>query len=274
MPRLDLSTLTTSGKALVEVLGDAIEISDLYSGGADIYDALVHLDPSELSELLEQTRHLNGAVLDLGCGSGRLALPFAIRNREVFALDNSAAMLELLHRRIALLPSRIRLLIESVLADMTNIPLEGMKFDVVLLGTSNVTLLNPAIRGAIFVSVRERLSPQGLFFVTLLNVQPSNGRTEQIRIVPTVDLNGDSWIVTMMEEHEYGASDRLVVMLAQCVSDRQRRIRLLHSRPLIVDEKDVMNEIVGAGFQLIKRQVVDRPAPDREVVLLTFQAIT
>lgn len=270
MPNLDIPLLTASSSALVESFGDDIQIVDLYSDGADLYDALANNDESELRELLEQTRHLNGAVLDLGCGSGRLALPFATRNRKVVALDNSPAMLDLLARRVSLLPTRVHSLIKPVLADMTSSELVGECFDVIILGTSNITLLDPATRRKFFSSIRGNLNPQGLLFITLLNIRSMKDRSEQVRIVPTIDLNGDRWITTIMEEFEPDSLNRLIVILAQCVSDRQRPIRLLCSRPGVVDEKDVLDDIYAAGFRLTRRQELDRPEPDREVVLLTF----
>jgi SAM-dependent methyltransferase len=271
MPTAEQVALPSSARVLVALLEQAIDVTELYAGGADIYDAVVHGDESELPEVLAQSRHLDGDVLDLGCGSGRLTLPFAARNRRVLALDTSTAMLDLLRRRLALLPSRAVRLVEPLLADMADAPLGDRVFDIVMLGTSNVTLLDPTARREVFRSVRDHLSEDGLFFVTLLNILPSLSAVENIRIVPTVDLDGLRWIVTLIDEHEPDSSDRRVAILAQCVSDRERPIRLLHSQPRVLAEEDVLDDLRNAGLELTRREVVGEPEPGREVVLLTVR---
>ncbi|HEX4718759.1 MAG TPA: class I SAM-dependent methyltransferase, partial [Thermoleophilaceae bacterium] len=52
-----------------------------------------------------------GAVLDIGAGTGRVALDLAARGVPVVALDANAALLEALERRAAGLP------VETVVAD-------------------------------------------------------------------------------------------------------------------------------------------------------------
>jgi SAM-dependent methyltransferase len=59
---------------------------------ADLYDAIVPPGPCEAFYLAE-ARRAGGAVLELGCGTGRLTLPLAREGLEVVGLDASARML-------------------------------------------------------------------------------------------------------------------------------------------------------------------------------------
>src|SRR4051812_15126823 len=64
--------------------------------------------------------HAGGAVLELGCGTGRIALPLARAGVSVVGIDRSAAMLDRARRRIrrARLSGRVRL----VRGDIRHLP--------------------------------------------------------------------------------------------------------------------------------------------------------
>jgi SAM-dependent methyltransferase len=67
---------------------------------ADLYDAIVPPGPCE-AFYLEEARRAGGAVLELGCGTGRLTLPLAREGFEVVGLDASAPMLAAARRKAA-----------------------------------------------------------------------------------------------------------------------------------------------------------------------------
>lgn len=66
-----------------------------------------------------------GPVLELGVGSGRLALPLAARGVEVHGVDASERMLDLLRAK----PSAS--LVRAVRADMSHLPADGIRYAVV-----------------------------------------------------------------------------------------------------------------------------------------------
>lgn len=85
-----------------------------------------------LAELAE--RGSGGAVLELGVGTGRLAVPLAERGVKVIGLDSSPAMLERLRAK----PGGDR--VDSVLGDMEDPPLGDHRFGLVVLAYN--TLFN------------------------------------------------------------------------------------------------------------------------------------
>ena len=104
-----------------------------------------------------------GPVLDLGAGTGRVALDLARLGHEVHALDVEAELLQALRRRAEGLP------IATHAADARSFDL-GMRFGLVLAPMQTVQLLGGREqRAAMLDSVRRHLAPGGLFAAALAN---------------------------------------------------------------------------------------------------------
>ncbi|HEX6425825.1 MAG TPA: methyltransferase domain-containing protein [Acidimicrobiales bacterium] len=98
---------------------------------ADVYDDWYH-DVSDVDATVDRVAALaaprGGRVLELGAGSGRLAIPLARRALEVWAVDASPAMVELLRAKPD--AGRVRALVDDM-AELSAPGLEG-DFGVVL----------------------------------------------------------------------------------------------------------------------------------------------
>jgi SAM-dependent methyltransferase len=98
----------------------------------------------------------DGAVLDVGAGTGRVALDLARRGVPVVALDAEASLLGALQRRAAGLP------ITTVAADARAFAL-GRRFSLIIVPMQTLQLLDgPAGRAAFLRRAREHLAPAGL----------------------------------------------------------------------------------------------------------------
>jgi SAM-dependent methyltransferase len=102
-----------------------------------------------------------GPVLDVGAGTGRVALDLAARDIPVVALDADAALLQALEHRAAGLP------IETVVADARTFAL-GRRFPLVLVPMQTLQLLGgSAGRAAFLRCALDHLAPGGLLAAAL-----------------------------------------------------------------------------------------------------------
>jgi SAM-dependent methyltransferase len=101
------------------------------------------------------------AVLDVGAGTGRVALDLARRGHEVVALDRDAALLHALRERSA------GVVVTTVAADARDFAL-GRRFGLILVPMQTVQLLGgPEGRERFLACARDHLAPGGLLAAAL-----------------------------------------------------------------------------------------------------------
>ena len=71
-----------------------------YDQWAEIYDSVYSYVVDDISFYVEEARSSGGRVLELGCGTGRVALPIAQAGVDIVGLDFSAAMLAEARRKM------------------------------------------------------------------------------------------------------------------------------------------------------------------------------
>jgi SAM-dependent methyltransferase len=141
---------------------------------ADLYDDW-YQDLPETQDSVERLAELAGAgpVLELGIGTGRLALPLAARGLEVHGLDSSTAMLERLRAK----PGGER--IQAHVGDMAEIGVEG-RFSLVFVAVNTFFLLaSQEEQVRCFASVAARLTPGGVFVIEAHVPDPAAFREQQ-----------------------------------------------------------------------------------------------
>ena len=70
-----------------------------YDQWADIYDSVYSYLTVDIPFYVEEATNAQGPVLELGCGTGRVAIPVAEAGADVVALDYSEAMLSVARRK-------------------------------------------------------------------------------------------------------------------------------------------------------------------------------
>lgn len=116
---------------------------------------------------VRQARRTGGPVLELGCGTGRIAIPLAEAGFDVTGLDLSAPMLKIAARRIGLTRTRGR--ITLVRGDMANFSLKR-KFPLVIIPFRAFQhLLTPAAQRSCLESCRRHLTPKGRLIVDIFD---------------------------------------------------------------------------------------------------------
>jgi SAM-dependent methyltransferase len=104
---------------------------------------------------------LGSPVLDLGCATGRVALPLARDAAEVWALDRAPAMLAEMERLLQDEPPEVRARVRTVRGELAGFTLDRA-FRLVLIAMNTLqALTEPADRLACLTAVREHLAPGG-----------------------------------------------------------------------------------------------------------------
>ncbi len=136
-------------------------------------------------------RRSGGAVLDLGCGTGRVALDLAARGHEVVGLDADAELVHALEDR-----ARARgLPVRGVVADARSFDLPG-RFALAIAPMQVVQLLGgPAGRTAMLGCVLAHLEPGGVLAVALADPFSSVPAREALPPLPDV-LEIDGWVLS------------------------------------------------------------------------------
>ena len=142
---------------------------------ADTYDS-VHTLTEDIAFWVEEAQGSGGPVLELGCGTGRVALPIAQAGVSLVGLDSSSAML-----RVARAKARkLRLgsdLPRFVKGDMRDFSLDGQQFPLIIVPfRSFQLLLSVADQYQALAAIREHLEPAGRVVIDLF--VPDLGQTE------------------------------------------------------------------------------------------------
>lgn len=143
-----------------------------HPGEAARLAALYDLTYDDRTEDVEWVRALasgrGGPILELGCGTGRIAVPLAQDGHRVTGLDRSEAMLERARARAAAAGTDVRF----VAGDMRDFSFDE-PFALVLLLFNTFLLLEPGDRFACLARVREHLAPDGRFALHVFQPDPA-----------------------------------------------------------------------------------------------------
>lgn len=167
---------------------------------ADVYDEWYE-DAFDTEAAVERVAALAGSgrpdgaagpVLELGCGSGRLAVPLAARGIETWAIDASAAMVARLRAR----PGGDR--VHAVVGDMAELSLPGAPPFAVVLCAFNTffNLTSTAAQRRCLARVAERLAPGGR--LVLEAFVPHDGADDEPRDAVEVKRLGLDEVVLMV----------------------------------------------------------------------------
>lgn len=146
---------------------DLQELPNEYSGPlARLYDAL-HMDDCDEAFWLEQASGLpeGASILELGCGNGRLLLPLARAGHEVWGLDASADMLNLLRERLNDEPDDVQARVHLVQDSFDTFNLRR-HFGLIFFSCNTFQhLVGTDLQLATLARVRDHLLPEGRLII-------------------------------------------------------------------------------------------------------------
>lgn len=133
---------------------------------------------------------LGGAVLDMGCGTGTMALDFAGAGLEVVGVDNSPYMLDMADSRRDKLTPRVKERVEFVEGDMQDFPWDHQFSTAIFARGSFAHLLSSEEQMACLANVRKLLEVGGRIVLDLSppSIEFLQGGT---KLGETVGVDGD-----------------------------------------------------------------------------------
>jgi SAM-dependent methyltransferase len=225
-------------------LTDAVVWHDVECGG---YEADLELWRSLAADA-------GGPILEIGCGTGRVALDLAARGHEVAALDSDAALIGALVER-----ARARgVAVDATVGDARSLSLARRDFALVVAPMQVVQLMGgSAGRADMLASVRDHLGDGGRFAAALAD--PFDGVPAADAGPPLPDVREqDGWVfsstpVAVRTEAGGTAIDRL----RQAVSPDGRLDESMTSIVLdAVDAPELEAEGEQAGLRTLPRRAV------------------
>jgi len=199
-------------------------------------------------------------VLDLGCGTGRVALHLARLGHEVWALDNDPALVAALRERAA----AEGLEVHTAVADARRFELDG-EFGLILAPMQLVQLLEGAAgRAAMLAAARSHLAPDGLVAAALVDPPTDRPATwGSAEDIPLPDVRErDGWVFSSLPMSVRAEGSSLVVeRLRQAVSpsgelhDERHVVRLD-----VLDPERFESEARAAGLSPAGRKPIPQTA--------------
>jgi SAM-dependent methyltransferase len=250
------------------------EIMDLYEGFCShFYDILTSEDEYDILAYYTNATSVGSPILELGCGTGRVAIPLARAGFEVTGLDSSPDMLAMLEKRLEHESVEVQRRVTIHHADMTGFSL-GCRFKYIILGALSICLLCEAHkRAALFQCVTSHLADDGVFSFDYLATSEEALRGQDDRIVAVPILKGSTKGITFVGRHYYKDEQVQVVNFYSEIVDRFNHTRrcLGSTVKWIVDDVLLRAELAAAGLEVTSEEQtleIGEEHPER-VILVT-----
>jgi SAM-dependent methyltransferase len=224
-------------------VSDAVIWHDVENGG---YDA-------DLPLWRELAAQVDGPILDLGAGTGRVALELAAAGHAVTALDRDPELLGELEQRAAQRGLRV----ECVEADARRVEALG-PFALVLAPMQFVQIMDgPAGRAGLLAGVASCLTPGGTFAAAIADLDEAVAAEDAAPPVPDVDQRGD-WIYSSLPLDVRPEPGGVAVeWLRQVVSPSGTLTKERHTQLLeALSPAEFEREAAAHGLRAVERRAV------------------
>jgi SAM-dependent methyltransferase len=228
-------------------VSDAVVWHDVENGG---YDA-------DLALWRELAGQADGPILDLGAGTGRVALDLAAAGHEVTAVDSDAVLLD----ELALRAEERGLEVTCVTTDARSLAPIG-RFSLVIAPMQFMQIMGGAsARAELLAGVAACLDPGGTFAAAIADLDEAVAAEDAPPPVPDVGQNGD-WIYSSLPLDVRPEPGGVAVeWLRQIVSpsgelSEERHTQLLDS----LTPQELEREAAAQGLRPVARHVVPETA--------------
>jgi SAM-dependent methyltransferase len=245
--------------AIADIYENKISVEDLYGpDGSRLYNGVTKGDRAEIDDLLLVAgSRPQGPVLELACGAGRTLLPFLAAGHEMVGLDVSPYMLQRLAERLQEPEwQKYADRLTTINGDMTNFAL-GRRFELIVLGMSTVWLLDEQQRSSLLRSVREHLTEDGRFLLTLQEALKVNEDSKPFERTHTFITHDDTAPVLCTMIEYVDERERLLSMVAHHVENGEIvRSKIYVQRNYLISAATLRSEIERSGMRVIQQHEI------------------
>jgi SAM-dependent methyltransferase len=200
---------------------------------ADVYDEWYpDVDEAMLDTLADLAD--GGRALELGIGTGRVALPLQARGIEVHGIDASEAMIARLHTK----PGGEK--IHVTVGNFADIAVEGQYSLIYVVFSTFFALLTQEEQSRCFENVARRLSPKGAFVIEAY--VPDFGRFEQGQTVRAIKVGVDE---VRLEVSKFDPVNQQVTGQKIVLTGQGVRLNPIQVRFAWPSELDLMARLAG-----------------------------
>lgn len=174
-----------------------------YELTAEFYDQEYGVSYIDILFFSRLAKKYGGPILELGCGTGRIALPLAELGVEVWGLDTSDEMLNVFRRKIESHKRKEELKIKLIKKDMKKFELEK-KFNLIFsAGNTFLHLLTRDAQIRTLKCISRHLSDNGVVVIDIFNPTPEKlegGNLYRMNAFP-VFYKGEKYLVYSQSKH-------------------------------------------------------------------------
>jgi len=196
---------------------------------------------------LEAAKEAEGRVLELGCGSGRLTIPIALRGSEIVGLDRSQAMLDAARAKA----SAVGVEVQWVAGDMCRFGLPGPFSAIFIPGNSLLHLLTGEALEQCFACSRRHLLPGGRLVFDVSNPEVwlrKHASAERSPLLRVTDAQGDE--IRVEETATYDARTQILRLVWYLSKAHAPDFRVVDYQLRAIFPQELSRRLEAAGFRL------------------------
>ncbi|MFF8595537.1 class I SAM-dependent methyltransferase [Streptomyces sp. NPDC015220] len=245
------SRVTTFSPAASARLPGLESVSALDDDQMWLHDALLGPFSGDIVEYLALARSTGGPVLDLGSGTGRLAVPFARHGFAVEAVDRDARSLDRLLDWAERIGPHVRNRITVTRTDLARLRLRR-RYRLALLAGTMVAAVPPPARPAVLREIAAHLASDGALALDYTAHDPAGLARDPYRTwafeVPRFD-GVTEWVVARQAFDTAASSERITYFVERSDKTRIRR-SIASTDKWIVRQGDLYEELHAAGLRV------------------------
>ena len=206
------------------------------------YDETYKMYTADLDFIMDYLAESQQTIIELACGTGRLAIPLAKQGHTVYGVDIDKGMLEYAKEKATFEGINLHLSVQ----DCTQLNLPIKSNFIYMTGNSFQHFLTNESQDALFMSVKKHLNPNGEFIFDTRN--PILHELVEVEVSrETLEKNGE--IITVVSQEVYNPLTQILECTSSytsLVNDYKDSIKLRYTYPL-----EMKRLLEQHGFELI-----------------------